>query len=322
MLTDELDDVVGPTKDKDEVSTFRHKETNFDIDSVEDFVTPRTPDKIMTRQDTTDDIKTPESLRQLNQLTSSEDNRFDLLDSTFVSKLKGTLTKFSNSQIETITRIEKKIKESEKRGPIPTPLTNAQSFRIELKGPTFKQAQRRYKKDQHAHVNKILAELLDANIVALIDPEKAECISNATCVTKADGSLRFAFDARELNKITKDMPSVVPSIEHILYSMDKEANLYAVFDVKSAFWHFRIHEDDIKKTAFWGPDGKCYVWLVMAFGFKNAPTFFCAQLKNLLNLDNWAFSYFDDISVEARDWDSLLGRFEKVLKFCNYQPVT
>ena len=53
------------------------------------------------------------------------------------------------------------------------------------------------------------------------------------------------------------MPKVfpIPKAENILDDMI-EAGVYTVLDLKSAYWHIPINEDDKHKTAFVVPNAK------------------------------------------------------------------
>jgi hypothetical protein len=66
------------------------------------------------------------------------------------------------------------------------------------------------------------------------------------------------------------------------------------------FYRVRAAEEDVSKTAFWGPDG-LYEYVVMPFGLKNAPVFFQRIMdKTLRDVRVFAKCYIDDIIIFSR----------------------
>jgi hypothetical protein len=106
-------------------------------------------------------------------------------------------------------------------------------------------------------------------------------------------------DYRMLNKIPVTDRYVLPTSEDILNNI-KDAGVYTTLDLRWGFHQVRVAEEDVSKTAFWGPDG-LYEWVVMPFGLKNAPVFFQRIMDKTLR-DVRAFARFciDDNIIFSR----------------------
>ena len=70
-----------------------------------------------------------------------------------------------------------------------------------------------------------------------------------------------------------------------------------------------------EKTAFITAEGH-FEWLIMPFGFKNAPAIFQRSVYRILeknNLNNFAHNYFDDIMIHSKDLKEHYENVERVL---------
>eukprot|EP00963_Diacronema_lutheri_P012085 scaffold1609_cov376-Pavlova_lutheri.AAC.2 len=85
---------------------------------------------------------------------------------------------------------------------------------------------------------------------------------------KTPGQWRIVFDFRALNAITvKDRHSIPRSQE--LFDSLYGSRVYSTFDLQDGYYHMRIREEDIAKTAVTTPFGH-YEWVVMPMGLCNA----------------------------------------------------
>jgi hypothetical protein len=102
-----------------------------------------------------------------------------------------------------------------------------------------------------------------------------------------------------LNKISVTDRYVLPTPEDIFDNI-KDAGVYTTLDLRWEFHQVRVVEEDVPKTAFWGPDG-LYEWVMMPFGLKNAPVFFHKIMdKTLRDVRAFARCYIDDIIIFSR----------------------
>ena len=88
-------------------------------------------------------------------------------------------------------------------------------------------------------------------------------------VKKADGSLRFVVDYRQLNQITVRNRLALPLISETLDQFHS-ARILTKIDLKNAYNLVRIAKGKERKTAFRTKYGH-FEYLVMSFGLTNAP---------------------------------------------------
>jgi len=71
-------------------------------------------------------------------------------------------------------------------------------------------------------------------------------------------------------------------------------------DCKSGYWRIKIDKKSIPLTVFSAPQGY-YEWIVMSFGFKNAPQIFQRRMDNIFNdLNHCCLVYIDDILIFSK----------------------
>ena len=89
---------------------------------------------------------------------------------------------------------------------------------------------------------------------------------------KKDGTLRMCIDYRQINKVIVKNKYPLPRIEDIFYQL-KGAGVFLKIDLRSGYYQLRVKDFDAPKTALRTQYGH-YEFLVMPFGFTNAPTAF------------------------------------------------
>ena len=85
---------------------------------------------------------------------------------------------------------------------------------------------------------------------------------------KKDGSMRFVYDFRGLNNVTKNDSYPLPHIRDVVDKMEG-SKFWTTLDAASAYWSMPLDELDKEKTAFSVPRGK-FEFNVTPYGLTNA----------------------------------------------------
>ncbi|CAI7833834.1 unnamed protein product [Closterium sp. NIES-54] len=163
--------------------------------------------------------------------------------------------------------------------------------------PTFR-APYRLSPTELANMKKQIEYLLDKG---LIRPSTSPYGAPVLFTPKPDGSLRMCIDYRALNKQTIKNKYPIPRIDDLLDQL-RGAIVFSKLGLRSGYWHIRMADNSIHKTAFWTRYGS-YEYLVMPFGLTNAPATFQAEMNHILRplLDKCVVVYLDDILIYSRD---------------------
>ncbi|KAK4370227.1 hypothetical protein RND71_009702 [Anisodus tanguticus] len=116
-------------------------------------------------------------------------------------------------------------------------------------------------------------------------------------VNKKDGTMRICIDYRLLNKVTICNKYLVPCIDD-LFDKLQGASIFSKIDLRSGYDQLNIQAENILKKAFRTHYGH-YEFLVMCFGFINAPTTFLDLMNGVFKpyLDSFIIVFIDDIGV-------------------------
>ena len=114
-----------------------------------------------------------------------------------------------------------------------------------------------------------LQELLDKGFIR---PSVSPWGAPVLFVKKKDDTLRMCIDYRQINKVTVKNKYPLLRIEDIFHQL-KGAGVFSKIDLRSGYYQLRVKDVDVLKTAFRTRYGH-YEFLVMPFGFTNAPTTF------------------------------------------------
>lgn len=134
--------------------------------------------------------------------------------------------------------------------------------------------------------------------LGVVRPSSSPWASPVLLVKKSNGDLRFCFDGRKLNNLTKKDAYPLPHVDHILSKLTGAKYLSSI-DLKAAFWQIPLEASSCEKTAFVVPSRGLFEFVVMPFGLNNA-----AQTQQRLmdtvfgyKLEPFVFVYLDDIIV-------------------------
>jgi hypothetical protein len=105
----------------------------------------------------------------------------------------------------------------------------------------------------------------------------------ALFVEKKDKELHLCVDYRPLNAVTIKNKYPLPCID-ILFDQLVGAQVFSKIDLCSDYHQIKIRAKDISKTTFTMRYG-LYEYLVMSFGFTNAPAHFVYLMNSVFMLE-------------------------------------
>ena len=103
------------------------------------------------------------------------------------------------------------------------------------------------------------------------------------------------------------MPKIQELLSRLIHCM-----YFISVDLHSGYYHISSTEEAKKKTAFVTADGK-YQWNVVPFGLATTvSTFQYLMSKVLTGLNQFAFTYIDDVLIFSKSWEEHLQHLNTV----------
>jgi len=142
----------------------------------------------------------------------------------------------------------------------------------------------------------IIMELRDAGF---IEPSQSCWRHNARIVIKPDGSIRPAFDFRDINSVTIPDAFMLPNIQ-IIFTRMARSKWHSKTDFCNGYFQIWIEKQSRPYTAIiteWG----LFQWCVMAMGLKNS----AATYQRLMNyvfadyMEKFVECYVDDLDINS-----------------------
>lgn len=157
------------------------------------------------------------------------------------------------------------------------------------------------------HIDKLLKE-------GIIRPSTSEWASPVLLVSKPDGSVRLCIDYRKLNSIMKDDKFPMARLTDIFDSL-YGAEYFSKLDINQGFYNFKLHPDDIEKSAFITNDG-LYEFLRVPFGLRTSPACFNRLMRKIFGdiLYSQCFLYVDDLLAYGKTFDDHLNSLENIFR--------
>ena len=137
--------------------------------------------------------------------------------------------------------------------------------------------------------------------------------SPAFGIQKKDGSMRFLFDCREVNKRLVRTPFPLPKISNILQEMEGFTFATAL-DLNMGYYTIRLDPDAQKICTIVLPWGK-YSYLRLPMGIAGAPDIFQEKMSDLMRTLEYVRTYLDDLlCISNGTFQDHLNKVEVVLQ--------
>ena len=92
---------------------------------------------------------------------------------------------------------------------------------------------------------------------------------------------RFCDSYVALNLVTRVINYPIPRCDDAVMNEFGKARFFILLVAYSGYHQIRMASCSVDKTAFSGPHGRKYKWLVMPFGLRNAPAVFICMMHDL-----------------------------------------
>ena len=131
---------------------------------------------------------------------------------------------------------------------------------------------------------------------------------------KKDGSLRLCIDYRQLNRVTIRNQYPLPRIDDLVDQLHG-ARVFSKIDLRSWYDQLKIKGIDVPKKTF-TTHYKHYEFMVMPFGFTNAPAAFMDLMNRVFRqyLDRFVIVFIDDILVYSSSREKHVEHLRIVLE--------
>ena len=174
----------------------------------------------------------------------------------------------------------------------------------------FKSKPFNYSPQEEEIIRKEVLQLLELGIVR---PSSSPWAANVVLSRKPDGSIRTCYDARKINKVTKQDRFTLPRTQDLLRRF-KGARYFSVLDCAAGFYGVPLTPDSCEKTAFITRFG-LYEYTCMPFGLVNAPATYQRLMSLVMGNLQWrcVCVYVDDCCVYSPTWEQHLKDLDEVL---------
>jgi hypothetical protein len=166
----------------------------------------------------------------------------------------------------------------------------------------------------HDELKELKVQLEELLTKGYIKPRKSPYGALVLFVHKKDGTLKMCVDYRALNKVTVNNRFPLPRIDD-LFDRFSKAKVFSKTDLCFGYYQIRILEGDEEKTVCRTRYGS-YEFLVMPFGFTNAPIMFCIFMNDIFQkwFDDFMVVYINDILVYSGSMEENVEHLRKVFQ--------
>ena len=168
---------------------------------------------------------------------------------------------------------------------------------------------KRWSQGELDECRKQVAFLLDQGWIV---PSRASHAASVVFARKADGTWRFCQDYRGLNAITQRSVEPLPHVEQLV-DETRGARFFSKVDLASAYWQFRVRQEDQFKTSFRVPGGQ-YEFRVGAFGLHGMSSLLMRYMHSIFGRPALSFDSSGRVvpGLGPSPGPPMLGRFVQV----------
>ena len=142
------------------------------------------------------------------------------------------------------------------------------------------------------HESPIMQKTIDVLLKSRLIIEDSESSWNSNIVlapkphqehiTEIDDYIwRFCISYVALNLVTRVINYPIPRCDDAVMNEFGRARFFILLDAYSGYHQIKMASCSVDKTAFSGPHGRKYKWLVMPFGLRNSPAVFICMMHDL-----------------------------------------
>lgn len=149
--------------------------------------------------------------------------------------------------------------------------------------------------------------------LGVIKPSTRSWHSPIVLVPKPDGSIRFCFDFREVNKMAS-FDAYPMSWADVLLNQLGEATYMGALDLTKGYWQIPLRPQDKEKTDYATPKG-LFHFTSMPFGLHRVVTTFQCLVDTVLSpYKNFTLAYLDDIVIYCRTLEEQVQHLRQVFQ--------
>ena len=248
-----------------------------------------------------DSDKSPIQLQDANVPLDIQQKLNNMLTSKFAEIISKSPTDFGQTNL-----IEMDL-------PTTGPPVSTKPYTIPLKYKSFIDDEIKLLKDANC-ISKSLSDW--ASLISIVkkkpDPSEPNRPQLHMCIDyrKVNQSLITAHNNSN-GKVVSTFP--LPKIQELLSHLKKCA-YFSSLDLHSGYYHISLTDEAKKKTAFVTADGR-YQWNVVPFGLATAVSTFQYLMSIVLTgLNNFSFTYLDDVLIFSETYDDHLHDLNVVFK--------
>lgn len=190
---------------------------------------------------------------------------------------------------------------------INSPIKHNVVHRIDTIGQPVRAKCRRLNPNQLIFLEGHLQELLRAGIIEHSESPWASAIH---LVSKSDSTFRVCGDYRPLNAVTVPDSYPPPFLQDFTHRISG-STIFSKLDLKKAYFHIPIHQEDIQKTSIITPLG-AFSYRRLNFGLKNAVSTWMKFINQVLSGMGFTFAYLDDILIFSNSVEAHLHHLKLV----------